>query len=90
MKEKENYNTIYYRNHREKILEKAKEKYKNKNKKTAVCRLCGVKIKGVHGLTKYCKTCLNGKGHGEDAHRMAAVRWFRKNHLTNNKKTCNI
>lgn len=90
MKEKENYNTIYYKKHREKILERAKETYKNTKKKTAVCKLCGSKIKGVHGSTKYCETCLNSKGHGEDAHRMAAVRWFRKKHLTKSNKTCNI
>lgn len=86
----ENYNTIYYRKHREKLLKKAKEHYHNTKKKTAVCRLCGAKMQGVHGSIKYCETCLNSKGHGVDAHRMAAVRWFRKKHLTKSNKSDTI
>lgn len=72
----------YYAENKKKILEKAKEAYKNTKKKKAKCKMCGEEIPGVSGQTKYCLKCLYGPGHGPDAHRMAATRWYRKNYLT--------
>ena len=84
-----NYNQNYYKVHREEILNKCKEKYFNTKKKIAKCKMCGVDLpKETSGHCKYCEKCLYSKGHGYDAHLMAAVRWFRKNkkRLDKNKK----
>lgn len=71
----------YYMEHREEILERRKKEYAEK-KKVPKCKMCGKEIPGTSGHTKYCLKCLYGKGHGPDAHRMAATRWYRKNYLT--------
>lgn len=88
--EQKKYRADYYKRHRKVLLKIAKAYYQKRKKKPAVCRLCGAEIKGAHGLTKYCKKCLNSPGHGLDAHRMASVRWFRKNHLTKTGQSDNI
>jgi hypothetical protein len=81
----------YYREHREEILEKMQKEYWNVKKKTPKCKICGKKLpKELTAHTKYCDQCLYSRGHGEDAHRMAAVRWYRKNHLTKKEKTGSI
>ncbi len=72
----------YYSKNKQRILEKAKENYKKTKKKIARCKECGKEIPGAHGMTRYCKKCLYGPGHGESAHLKAAARWFRKNYLT--------
>ena len=72
----------YYEERREEILDKAHKTYFNTKKKTAKCKMCGKELpKEVSALVKYCTKCLYSKGHGPDAHRMAAVRWFRKKTL---------
>ena len=69
------YQREYYQKNRDKIL----EKYFNTKKKTPKCKMCGkILPKEIQGNTKYCDECLYGKGHGEDAHRMAAARYERK------------
>ena len=88
--EQKQYWSKYYQKHRKVLLKNSKAYYHRLKKKTPVCRLCGAEIKGAHGLTKYCKKCLNSPGHGLDAHRMASVRWFRKNHLTKTGQSDNI
>lgn len=87
---KKDYHKNYYKQHRDQMLKKAREKYNSLKKKTPKCKMCGEEIKGAHGSVKYCQKCLFSPGHGADAHRMAAVRWFRKNHLTNAKKSGSI
>ena len=78
--EKNAYAKKYYSENRESILKRAKKKYILKKKKKPKCKKCGEKLpKGVDPHTKYCDKCLYGKGHGADAHRMASVRWYRKN-----------
>ena len=72
----------YYKKHRAELLSKAKIDYYQNKKKIGKCKMCGKKLpKELPGNTKYCDKCLFSKGHGPDAHRMAAVRWFRKKHL---------
>ena len=84
---KKAYCNEYYAKNRKEILKKMKEDYFKKRKKTPKCKMCGVKLpKELPAFTKYCDKCLYGKGHGEDAHRMAAVRWYRKNKLDKKKK----
>lgn len=78
----ENYHKNYYQKNKELLLKNAKEYYRRTKKKTPKCKMCGVKMPEEHGSIKYCQNCLSAPGHGADAHRMAAVRWFRKNHLT--------
>lgn len=74
----------YYLKNKKRILKEAKEKYFNTKKKTPKCKMCGKLLpKELTAHTKYCDQCLYSRGHGADAHRMAAVRWFRKNYLTN-------
>lgn len=84
--QKSAYMKKYYAENRERILSKAKKKYFKTKKKTPKCKICGKKLsKKLDGKTKYCDACLNSKGHGIDAHRMASVRWqrkIRKKHLT--------
>jgi len=73
----------YYKKHKKRILKQLKAKYFATKKKTPKCKMCGkVLPKEVTAHTKYCDQCLYSKGHGADAHRMAAVRWYRKNYLT--------
>lgn len=72
----------YYEKHREEILKKYKDNYFNTKKKTARCQICGYEFpKEVQGNTKYCDRCLYSRGHGEQAHRLAAVRYLRKKKL---------
>lgn len=90
-KEKKTYASTYYEKNRKKILKRANEWYWNKKKKTGKCKMCGKKLpKELTALTKYCDDCLYSKGHGPDAHRMAAARWWRKKHLTNKKRKSKI
>lgn len=85
------YSKEYYKQHREEILDKSRIKYFNTRKKTPKCRMCGKQLpKYLTAHTKYCEKCLYSKGHGKDAHRMAAVRHYRKNHLTNREITGKI
>ena len=87
MKTKKTYSSQYYAEHRLDILKKEKEKYFKKRKKTPKCKICGKKLaKELTAHTKYCDQCLYSRGHGEDAHRMAAVRWYRKNKLDKRNK----
>lgn len=83
MKTNENklaYAKKYYADNRELILKKAKEKYLRLHKVKPKCKRCGEKLPaGTEPHTKYCYKCLYGKGHGIEAHRMAAARWHRKN-----------
>lgn len=77
----------YYETHKEEILNKSKEKYLKTKKKVAKCKMCGEKVpKELSGNYKYCEKCLYSKGHGADAHRMAAVRWCRKKALDKKKE----
>ena len=81
----------YYRKHRTEILAKMKEKYFNTQKKTPVCKVCGIKLaKELPGQTKYCYKCLYAKAHGAQAHTLAAARYKRKNKKTldKTKKEC--
>lgn len=85
------YSSQYYAEHREEILLKNKTKYYSNRKKIGKCKICGKKLpKELTAHTKYCDQCLYSRGHGEDAHRMAAVRWYRKNHLTKKEKIDSI
>lgn len=81
------YRLEYYRRNRKSILKKSREKYFNTKKKTPKCKKCGLELpKELPAQIKYCDKCLYGKGHGPEAHRMAAVRWYRKKRLTKKKK----
>lgn len=76
------YYRSYYATHKEEILNKSKETYFNTKKKIAKCKMCGDKLpKELSGHYKYCEKCLYSKGHGPDAHRMAAARYCRKKAL---------
>lgn len=82
------YQKDYYEKNRKKLLKMAKERYFKTKKKTPKCKMCGKALpKELTANTKYCEDCLYSKGHGADAHRMAAARWWRKKHLTNKGKS---
>lgn len=82
-KDLKKYHKKWYQKNRKKIL----EKYFNTKKKTPKCKMCGkILPKETQGNTKYCDTCLYSKGHGEDAHRMAAARYERKKLLDKKAK----
>lgn len=82
------YRKTYYEKHRKQILENAKKTYFKTGKKTPKCKVCGKKLpKELSANTKYCEKCLYAKGHGADAHRMAAARYWRKKHLTKKGKS---
>lgn len=73
------YAKIYYKKNKDSILQKAKERYFSTRVKPK-CKKCGLELPtGASGHTRYCDRCLNSKGHGPEAHRLAAVRWYRKN-----------
>lgn len=81
------YSRQYYLAHQEEIKERNKAYYHRTKKKTPKCKMCGnILPRELPGLTKYCDQCLYSRGHGEDAHRMAAVRWYRKNKLDKRNK----
>ena len=81
------YSRMYYKKHRELILDRNRIKYFNTKKKTPKCKKCGdLMPKWLPGQTKYCDKCLCEKGQGKEAHNLAAVRYYRKKHLTRKVK----
>lgn len=77
----------YFREYYQKNKDKFLERYYNNKKKAPKCALCGKQFpKETQGNIKYCSECLSKRSHGVTAHRLAAVRYYRKKHLTNTRE----
>lgn len=69
---KKKYCNKYYAENRENILKESKKKHRPDG--GTRCKICGYLFPiEVHGATKYCDKCMDGKKTSRQA------RWYRKN-----------